>query len=553
MSALDDLLKAHRKRIIDREEAAFREMLAVYRSLRQDLNKQYKAIEKEIMDAQAAGVEISPSWLSRSRRLKAMLAQVQAEIVRFGGRVTNIVSREQKEAINIAVDHAREVIELTSPGTPINLGSTLNARAVENAVGMMGDGSPMTAYFEKTFAPAVAEALRSEIVKAAALGTDFNTIARRLVKTGDITRSRALTMARTEVNRVRRATTLQLYRENDDVFEGWEWVAAKGPRTCPVCLALDGRIFKLKDEFPQHINCRCTLIPVIIGVMRPPRELGAEWFDRQPDDVKENILGVDGLAAYKEGLVQLKDFVGYATSKEFGRRVYTRPLIQVLAEKPVAEKVIRTPRKIEAVMGGGARARIEELLGRRLTDNQIGGLIGALDGATVEAATDGVDVYFRVRHPLIYRQERILSMDDWGRPFIHNNHFRKSRTAPSSIGLKSFATQAAHAEKYGVSYIDTHAAGDYKSSREKAGYNGYYSWPRMGYNARLSPNDWAKFPKTFRGIPDLNELFLQVNGKFVWKYHGSGRDMIFDLDRDARSWEILNRYLQEKLFDIRFD
>jgi len=343
MSVLDDLLTTHRRRIIEREEATFRELLAVYRELQKDLKLQYKEIEKLIADARQRGQEITPGWVAKSRRLKALLDQIKIEIIRFGGRVTGVVSREQQAAIAIAVNQARD--QLSVVGRQPSVGSLLPTRTIENAVGMMGDGSPMIAYFEKTFAPAVAEKLRSELVRAAALGTDFRTIARRLTEAGDITRHRALTMARTEVNRVRRATTLEVYRENPDII-GWEWVAAKSERTCPVCLALDGQIFDIKEPFPQHINCRCTMIAVIKGVTRPTLETGAEWFARQSDEVKAKIIGVDGLAAYKEGLITLKDFVGFRNHKEFGKSVYTKPLVTVLAGKPVSDRVIRTPRNL---------------------------------------------------------------------------------------------------------------------------------------------------------------------------------------------------------------
>lgn len=332
MSVLDDLLKAHRKRIIEREEATFREMLSIYADLQKDLTLQYKEIQKLMAEARAAGEAITPGWIARSRRLKALIDQVKTEIVRFGGKVTGIVSREQQNAIAIAVNQTNDVVNILSPQSAI--GSLLPTRTIENAVGMMGDGSPMLAYFEKTFAPAVAEKLRSEIVRAAALGTDFRTIARRLVEAGDITRHRALTMARTEVNRVRRATTLEAYRENENIT-GWEWVAAKSERTCVVCLALDGKIFAVKDGFPQHINCRCTMIPVIKGVTRPPRELGREWFERQSDAVKEKILGKEAALAFERDEVELKDFVGWKPSKEFGKSVYTKQLSLVLQGKGI--------------------------------------------------------------------------------------------------------------------------------------------------------------------------------------------------------------------------
>jgi hypothetical protein len=135
---------------------------------------------------------------------------------------------------------------------------------------------------------------------------------------------------------------------------------------------------------------------------------------------------------------------------------------------------------------------------------------------------------------------------------MYNHHFRKSRTAPRSIGLKSFATQVMHAERFGIERIETYAAGNFEMAQDKAGFIGYYNWPRSGYNARLTPADWDKFPETFRGIHDLNDLFLQTNGKFVWKYKGTAREMLFDLDRNARSWRILEAYLQERGFTIRF-
>lgn len=68
-----------------------------------------------------------------------------------------------------------------------------------------------------------------------------------------------------------RARTLQTYREQSDVIEGWRWLAAKQPRTCDYCLGMDGQQFPLHVEF-EPINkceneyCRCTIVAVIEGV-----------------------------------------------------------------------------------------------------------------------------------------------------------------------------------------------------------------------------------------------------------------------------------------------
>lgn len=335
MSVLDDLLKKHRKAIIDREAKTFRELVDAYEQVRLELRRQILILKKKIEDATATGEEISPSWFLRERRLAQLIDQVKTQIDRFGQIATAVTSREQEAAVQLAVQQTHQTLVLIAgPNSPAStqLGALLPPRVVENAVGMMGNGSPILEYYAKNLAPKVVEMIRSQVIEAAASGTDFRTIANRLESTGQITRTRALMVARTEVGRVRRETTRQQFIDNPDIT-GWEWVASKSPRTCPVCLALDGRIFKLDDVFPQHINCRCTLIPIIDGIDNPPRTLGSDWFDEQDDAVKEQIIGKDALAEYKNGVITLKDFVGWRNSKEFGRSVYTKKLSDILMNK----------------------------------------------------------------------------------------------------------------------------------------------------------------------------------------------------------------------------
>lgn len=325
MSVLDDTLKRHRRRIIEREEQTFRELLQAYGLIEQELRQSLRELESKISDALAAGEAISPSWFARERRLQTLIDQVKSQIERFGGTAAQITEREQRAALTIAADQASETVRLIAGES---IPTLFNPLVVEDAVGMMGDGSPILEYYAQNLAPKVAEMIRVEVIKAAATGTDFKTIARRLMETGQITRQRALTVARTEVGRVRRETTRNIYQESG--FTEWEWVASKSPRTCPVCLAMDGRRFPIETPFPQHINCRCTMIPVIAGVERPPRTIGTDWFDAQSDEVKAKVLGKGAFEAFARGEVELKDFVGWATSKEFGKRVYTKTLADIV-------------------------------------------------------------------------------------------------------------------------------------------------------------------------------------------------------------------------------
>jgi SPP1 gp7 family putative phage head morphogenesis protein len=329
MSAIDDLLKKHRQAIIDREENTFRQIIEAYRLIEKELQKEFKKLQGKIQTARDNGDEISIGWILRQNSLKEFIESVKNIITEFGSQITPNIIREQSEAANIAIKQATEMIDTL---TNVRVSASLPRRVIENVVGLMGDGSPLLDYYKETLAPAVVEKIRQEVIKGVALGTNFNTIARRLTETGDITRQRALSVARTEVNRVRRETTRQIYQENSDIISSWEWVAAKSTRTCVLCLAMDGTIFKLKDEFPQHVNCRCTMIPVMRH--RPKRTLGKDWFNTLSDIDKEKILGKDAFAAWQNGDIKdLKDFVGWKNDKRFGKSIYRKPLAQILADQ----------------------------------------------------------------------------------------------------------------------------------------------------------------------------------------------------------------------------
>ena len=54
-----------------------------------------------------------------------------------------------------------------------------------------------------------------------------------------------------------------------------KWVTAHDEQVCPICIALDGRVWNINDPDLQqppddtHENCRCTLEPVGYGPEEP--------------------------------------------------------------------------------------------------------------------------------------------------------------------------------------------------------------------------------------------------------------------------------------------
>lgn len=95
-------------------------------------------------------------------------------------------------------------------------------------------------------------------------------IARRLNERVDVGRSRALTIARTEIIRAHAEGQLSGYEalgvEEIDVMA--EWSTAGDSKVCPKCRPMEGVVLKVSEArglIPFHPNCRCSWIPAGVG------------------------------------------------------------------------------------------------------------------------------------------------------------------------------------------------------------------------------------------------------------------------------------------------
>ncbi|WP_315307262.1 minor capsid protein [Enterococcus devriesei] len=101
------------------------------------------------------------------------------------------------------------------------------------------------------------------LVQTITQGKNPRDMARKLRNLYDSKKYEAERLMRTESARVQTEIQNQSYKKYD--IEEYEFIAE--PTACPICAALNGKIFKTKDmapglnACPMHANCRCSTAP----------------------------------------------------------------------------------------------------------------------------------------------------------------------------------------------------------------------------------------------------------------------------------------------------
>jgi hypothetical protein len=109
-------------------------------------------------------------------------------------------------------------------------------------------------------------------------------------------------------------------------------------------------------------------------------------------------------------------------------------------------------------------------------------------------------------------------------------------------GTRSFANQVQAYRKMGVQKIYTFAA-------RASVMNGYYTWPRLGYNGVLPWDSQNKIPAEIKkqmAGKTVQDLFDVPGGAAWWKENGTSIKLTFDLSDGSRSMRVLEAYIKER-------
>lgn len=171
------------------------------------------------------------------------------------------------------------------------------------------------------------------------VGKPLDVIAREMSKAKNLGFERASVIARTEVLRARRESARQTY-EASGVVRGYKRFANKYT-ACMSCLLLDGTVYNVDQEFEDHPNGACTLIPWVRTASEPEWETGREYFESLSPEEQEERMGTKYYKAWQSGVFDLDDLADLTVNPVWGAAPAVAPLWKLEGYSSYAEKLAK--------------------------------------------------------------------------------------------------------------------------------------------------------------------------------------------------------------------
>lgn len=336
----DDLYTiAQRQReiLLAQDERGLAAVARLYTSVNEQVWRELQTLLDRIEAARLAGEAVKPSWLRQQNRLSLLLQQIQNRLQQAGTLIVPTISDQQRTMGRLGEASLFEHVSATLPdGVAVSF-TRLPAGAIEAFAGFASDGSPLAELFTDVAKNTASEVGRT-LLGGIASGRSVDELARDLRSVANLSRHRALTIARTESIRAYREAGHQTALQNSQVLIGWIWQSTRDRRTCAACLAMHGTFFELSERLSSHPNCRCVPIYISRAWAQSPQrmarltETGEDWFSTQSLEVRRQVLGIAGAEAYDAGRVKLQSFVGHGRHPRWGEVRFQRSLKDALSQ-----------------------------------------------------------------------------------------------------------------------------------------------------------------------------------------------------------------------------
>jgi hypothetical protein len=183
------------------------------------------------------------------------------------------------------------------------------------------------------------------------------------------------------------------------------------------------------------------------------------------------------------------------------------------------------------------------LFQRPLETWEYAGLAGAPDDALVEVGASGGKLYIEIGDPAAatYRGYYYVRRAATHLVVINDGfHIPLHRLQRRGLGLCILHRQVAAAAALRVDRIEVVAG-------RRRGENGYYTWPRFGFEGVLPARLRRMLPLGLRKATTILDLMVCPRGRTWWRENGVTIGAAFDLLAGSRSRSVLDQYVQAKM------
>lgn len=292
-----------------------------------------EALEADIslllQEIAAAGLESNLQRIYKLNRYRKLLTQIRREKGRYDAWAADYIAEHQQQMAILGINNAHEALSLVLlEGGSSAFFDKLPVSAIELMVGNAGKGGPVFDLLQARY-PETVERMTGAMISGLTMGLPPGQVARTMIDGIGYGLNHALTVARTEMLRVYREASRQQY-DSTGAVTGYKRFAAKDPRTCPLCLALDGEVYPTDELMNVHPNDRCIMVPIVRGVPEITWETGEEWLRRQDPAIQQGVLGPTAFEAWDNGQIELRDLVNKTEHPIWGPSLERVPMSSLI-------------------------------------------------------------------------------------------------------------------------------------------------------------------------------------------------------------------------------
>lgn len=291
-----------------------------------------KRVEADIVNQLAENPETLTEW--GTRRLKAMLREVRAihnEIYKeldetFIADLTDLLDVEATFAVGSLTAATPMVYNYVAP----------SPETIRSAVFSRPFAGKLLREWVKDLDTLTVSRIEGAIKQGVVEGETYPQIIRRVKTASGINQRAARAMVTTAVNHITTQAREQVYKANEDVLEGVQWLSTLDGKTSDICKARDGKVFPVGSgpRPPAHPHCRSTTVPVTKAAKFYPGdadpltrsamdgkvagdETYATWLKKQPASFQNEVLGRTKAKLFRDGKLTLDKFVNMQTGENF--------------------------------------------------------------------------------------------------------------------------------------------------------------------------------------------------------------------------------------------